>query len=317
MVLAGLCSLVFLLAGAGLPVVAVGDDRLAAASLELLNDGRLTGSGSFVTAYGLALTAAHSIRGAHRLEVLSPEAGRLEAKVVATDIGHDLALLLVERTGGPFPALELAEQPPAVGESLQLFGSVLFRHGLRLPGTVAGEPMQFEWNSSNRCYTGVQAVAAMTPEGLSGGAWVNDDGRLVGVQSGMIVRQGNPVGVAFMAPLAAVQNLIAERQNRVTASLGAQFAESWEWSPQDAGRGNGPRGGVYILEILPGSPLALVGLKRGDLITKFNGAAIDYRDRLLALVRKLSPGNPVELTVLSLAGEEKQITVILADCGFF
>jgi S1-C subfamily serine protease len=293
------------------------DDRLAAASLEILADGRLTGSGSFVTSAGLALTAAHAVKGAKRLEVLSPVAGRLGARVVATDLGHDLALLLVDRNAGLFPALDLAETGPGLGDPVYLFGSALFRHGLRLPGVVAKVQPQFEWNGNNRCYTEVEVVAAMTPEGLSGGPWVDGDGRLIGVQNGMVARNGSPVGLAFMSPLAAVQRLVATRQGAAAASLGGQFAEIWEWSPEGAARSTDPAGGIYVIDVLPGGPLAAAGVGRGDRIVTVNGVRMVYRDELLAIIRQLAPGDHAELAVITTTGVRKSVTVGLADCSLF
>src|SRR5690606_12269049 len=115
-------------------------------------------------AHGLAITAAHVVKDRGRIEVLSPVAGRLKAKLVATDLGHDLALLLVERPEDLFPYLELASERPVLGEELYLFGSPLFRHGMLLPGGLAKEGTHFEWNDRHNSYYEAYALSAMTPE---------------------------------------------------------------------------------------------------------------------------------------------------------
>lgn len=290
---------------------------LRAASLEILVDGRLAGSGGFISPAGLALTAAHVVRGGRRLEVLSPVAGRLGARVVATDSGHDLALLQVERKEGIFPSLDLAAAGPDRGTQLHAFGSVLYRHGLLLPGMVADERLHYEWNSVNRCYSAVQMVAAMTPEGLSGAPWVDGDGRLAGVQSGMIVRQGSLMGVAFMSPLEALRNLVASRRDAVTSSLGAQFAESWEWSPDGTGYHDGGHDGLYVVDALPGGALAAAGVNRGEMIVALDGVKVSYRDQLLGMVRKKAPGDMLTLSILPLEGERRDVQVKLAACGSY
>lgn len=316
-----LCCALLLTVGAVLParaagVPVAGSEEVPPAALEILADGRLAGSGSFVAVSGLALTAAHTVRGARQIEVLSPFVGRHDARVVATDLGHDLVLLQVQRREGPFPALPLADEAPPVGTRLQLYGSALFRHGLRLPGTVAKTAPLFEWNSVNRCYTEVQAVAAMTPEGLSGGPWVDDAGRLAGVQSGVAARQGNPVGIAFMSPLPAVRRLVDSRQGTAAATLGGQFAELWEWAPEGRRRGAQPDG-LYLLDPLPGGPLAAAGIGRGELITAVDGVPVRYRDQLLAAVRRLLPGDRVTLEIVSPAGTPRTVSLRLAECGAF
>ena len=87
------------------------------ASVEILVDGHLGGSGFFVDKEGLLLTAAHMIgRPGLRVEILSPTAGRIKAEVVAVDLGHDLALLRVESREDGYPELPLAEKLPPPGD---------------------------------------------------------------------------------------------------------------------------------------------------------------------------------------------------------
>ncbi len=290
-------------------------DQLRKTSLEVLADGRLVGSGCFVSPAGLALTAAHVVKGAKRIEVLTTELGRLDARVVATDPGHDLALLQVDRQGGLFASLVLADTEPGAGTPLHLYGSALNRHGLLLPGVVAKAAWQYEWNAVNRCYTAIHPVAAMTPEGLSGGPWVDDRGHLVGVQSGMMIKQGSLAGLAFMSPLTAVRHFVASRQPMAVASLGARFAETWEWSPDGLSRASSQLAGLYVIDTLPGSPLASAGVGGGDLIVALGGTAVLALEPFLTAVRKASPGDSVTLTVVSPAGDRRMVSARLAACG--
>lgn len=316
-----MCLLSLLLCMLSMPRTAraaASEASLRAAALEILVDGHLAGSACFVTPFGLALTAAHVVAGGVKIEVLSAADGRLGARVVAKDLGHDLALLLVERPAGLFPVVALADAAPVAGTPLNLYGSALYRHGLLLPGTVARGETHYEWNSANRCYAEIQAVAAMTPEGLSGAPWVDGEGRLAGVQSGMIVKAGGLAGVAFMSPLGYVRRLVATRQSIASATLGAQFAEPWEWSPPGTpGRGLPPVAGLYVIDVLSGGPLAAAGIVAGERVVAVNGSHVSYRDQLLAQVRRFSPGETVTLAVETMSGERRSVAVEVADCGNF
>src|SRR5258708_22290252 len=98
-------------------------ERAKAGSVELLVDGHLSGSGWFADKSGLVMTAAHVIeKPGRRLEVNSPSLNRLPAKVVAVDLGHDLALLKVDLGQREAPALSFAERLPAPGTEVYWFG---------------------------------------------------------------------------------------------------------------------------------------------------------------------------------------------------
>ncbi|AMV71791.1 hypothetical protein JCM30471_01500 [Desulfuromonas carbonis] len=287
--------------------------RLEAASLEILVDGHLAGSGWFVASQGLAITAAHVVRGGRLIEVRSPGGGRLRAKRIRVDTGHDLALLRVERRGGLFPTLELALAPPTSGTPLVLFGTALYRHGLLFPGSVAGDRLTFEWNVQNRCYTEAQPVAAQAPRGLSGGPWTNLAGEVVGVQSSVMSGTGGMSGIAFMSPVTAVQELLDGQAT--AATLGGIYAESWEPSRRSAESGAAGSTGIRVLEVLGAGPLAEAGVEPGELIVTLDGRPLELRDELLGRVRGKAPGEPVTLGVVNSHGERRQVVVTLADCN--
>ena len=150
--------------------------RLKQASIEVLVDDHLNGSGCLIAADGLAITAAHVIgRPGVRVEVLSPVAGRRTAEVVAVDLGHDLALLRAEPRDGGYPFLPVADALPPAGTEVYLLGTPIFRHAVLFRGTVACEEPSFE--HLNPGYVAVTTLAATAPSGTSGGPWVDRQGR--------------------------------------------------------------------------------------------------------------------------------------------
>src|SRR5258707_706852 len=92
-------------------------DHVRSASVEILIAGRQDGSGWFASDDGLVVTAAHVVWGhvgrkgeGHRVEVISPKLGRLDAEIVAVDRGHDLALLQVNLGDAKPSFLKVAEK---------------------------------------------------------------------------------------------------------------------------------------------------------------------------------------------------------------
>lgn len=308
----GLVLLLFLLAPCGAEA-GTGDlyARLKAASLEVLVDGRLVGSGWFVSPAGVGVTAAHLVRGRGKVEVISPGFGRLKARLVAFDLGQDLAIFHVNRSMKPFAYLKVSETIPVAGQKLHLFGSPLFRHGIMVAGEIARDTTHFEWNDRNNCYTEVFPVNAMTPKGFSGAPWVDEDGLVVGIQSGMMAWKERLMGIAFMSPAWHLKKLLAVQKDIPTVVLGAMLAEPWE-QPADLSSASGfADQGVLVMQTISGGTLARANVVKGDALLQFDGHLINSRDELVKEVRSLPPGTKVDMQVRRKHGLSEDISIEL------
>lgn len=277
--------------------------KLKSSAIEVLVDGRLSGSGCFVTSYGLALTAAHVLKSAKQIEVLTTDFGRLNAVVVATDLGNDLALLRVERLAGLFPHLELSKKAPAIGEPIYLFGAPVYRHNLMVTGRLAKPQTQYEWNEVNKQYTEVYPVAAMTPEGFSGAPWVDEEGEIVGLQSGLLSWKGSPMGVAFMVPARALNRLVAEVRDVESPRLGAIVADNWEQTFIQTVGHRSPGVGVGVVRTFDNGTLANAGIHKNEVLLGINGKSLDSRDQLLHILKNHNLGTVLQMDVLRESGE--------------
>lgn len=285
--------------------------RVKQASLEILVDDHLNGSGSLVDASGLAITAAHVIgRPGNRVEVLSPVAGRRRAEVAAVDLGHDLALLRLEARDGGYPFLPLAERLPPAGADVFLLGTPVFRHAVMFRAMMARDEPTFEY--LNAGYVLVLTVAANVPSGTSGGPWVDRHGALVGVQSGVMSNNGTPVGVAFAGPAGAVRRLLETRQSAATPNAGLAIEETWQQQRDFLDRFPPRTEGLVVKVLQADGPAARAGLKQWDLIVEAEGQAVRLPDELLRIVRSKKPGEALSLGVLGPDGTGKrQVAVTL------
>lgn len=285
--------------------------RVKQASIEVLVDDHLNGSGGLVSAEGLAITAAHVIgRPGVRVEILSPVAGRRNAEVVAVDLGHDLALLRAEPRDGGYPFLPLAEALPPPGAEVFLLGTPIFRHAVLFRGTMAcGEP---SFEHLNPGYVAVTTLAATAPSGTSGGPWVDRHGALIGVQSGVMSNNGTPVGVAFAGLLSGVRRLLETQQSASTPNLGAALEEPWQQGRDVLDRFPPRTEGLVVKVLQADGPAARGGLKQFDLVVAVDGQPVRMPNELLRLVRQKKPGESVTLSVLGPDGTGKRdVTVTL------
>mgnify|MGYP002389270559 FL=1 len=164
----------------------------------------------------------------------------------------------------------------------------------------------------NAGYVLVLTVAANVPSGTSGGPWVDRQGALVGVQSGVMSNNGTPVGVAFAGPAGAVRRLLETRQSAATPNAGLAIEETWQQQRDFLDRFPPRTEGLVVKVLQADGPAARAGLKQWDLIVEAEGQAVRLPDELLRIVRSKKPGETLSVGVLGPDGTGKrQVAVTL------
>ncbi|NQT87907.1 serine protease [bacterium] len=273
-------------------------DRANRASVFFLDEGRHHGSGFIASPDGLVVTAAHMMKGnPDALEVISPVLGRLKVTRVAVDPAHDIALLRLPPRAKAYPFLNIADRVPPPGSAVYLFGDPIFRHRMLLTGSIAHAGPTFCYSPGTGCYVRSFYVAGTSPKGTSGGCWLDDSGRVLGVQSGYLNSAKAPAMIANVAVPDGVRALLAAQQSPETATLGAQLEELWTQSKGFIKRF--PSGTQGVLTVVPvkDGPVAKAGLNKESLVTAIDGQTVSYVDDLLAAVRARTPGDTVTLRV--------------------
>lgn len=290
------------------------------ASLEILVNGRHSGSGVVVDPKGMALTAAHVVAShQNRLEVLSPTAGRLAAELVAVDWGHDMALLRLPAKDQAYRAVELAKQAPTVGEEIYLFGVPIFRRPMLQRGMVSLPENGYEYYGNHHLYVSVRYVSVTIQHGTSGGPWLNAQGQLVGVQSGSLLDNGAMAGVAFMGPLPAARGLLNRQHSASTPSLGLAVEELWQHGEEQLKRFPPNTEGLVARAIRDDGPAARAGFHEWDLIQAVDDRPVQRVHELLDYVRSKRPGDSVRLKILAPDGagqREQDVTLGELEVGW-
>ena len=254
------------------------------------------GSGVVIDAEkGLVLTNSHVVKNAQRIGVALSDGRRIEAKLVGSDPQTDLALVSIAAQGltalglEDSDTLEIGDYVVAIGNPFGLgqtvtFGviSALGRSGLGIEGYE-----DF-----------IQTDAAVNP-GNSGGALVDIDGHLVGINTAIVGPSGGNIGIGFAIPSNMVRQ-VADQLARFGKVKRGQLGISLQDHPgamPAALQAEGPPGAM-VAEVAPGSAAEAAGLRRGDVIIAVNGRTIVNAGQLRARVGLIPPGQTVEIEVL-------------------
>ncbi|MDP6360446.1 MAG: S1C family serine protease [Planctomycetota bacterium] len=270
-------------------------EKAKQACFEVLVNGHLQGSGWMASKDGYAITAAHVVEPSGRKIEVRNSKWRKPARLVAVDLGHDIALLKVR--GESFKYMKFARREPRVGHELRCFGTPLYRHYMLMPGKVAKVEKGFEWVGVLKRYQQSYYVAAVTPGGASGGPWLNSSGDVVGLQSGSMTVGDANMGISYLAPLAALKRLLKEKKDAATPTIGGAFEEFWE-------QGEGylkklPTGmkGSIMKVVLPKGIVANAGMKAMDVVLTIDGKTIEYRNDAMRYIRAKKPGEKIKFEV--------------------
>ena len=274
-----------------------------------MNPGRSTGTGVVITSDGDILTNDHVVDGADQVSVLF--AGDTEpslATVLAVDVGNDLALLHVDKTGltpavfADPSSIDIGDEVVAVGFALDLDGGPTVTRGIvsALNRTIV---------SGDGALDGLIQTDTAISSGNSGGPLVNTRGQVIGIntavfQSSSEVAANNvgfSISVAEALPVIEELRAQANGQARTEGYLGVSVLDR-----NDGGLG------AMIAEVSPGSPADIAGMKVDDVVIQADGSPVDGQPALVAAIRDKSPGDTIKIDVLR-DGERITLTAKLIE----
>ncbi len=288
-------------------------DRYNKGVVEILVNGRLQGSGWFASQSGEIITAAHVIKPIGKIEAIDSEGRRFLIKPIAADIGNDMALLKPETNLYVKYYFACADKLPSPGEMIWLIGTPLFRHNVVAPGWMAREGLTYEYSPVFEDYIRVFHIAGSTPKGFSGGCWIDKSGKVVGVQSGMMVLGDSIQGIAYATPPDAIKRLLTYKKSASTSSIQCAVEELWEQSVELIKIFPENSKGVIVAKITKDGVSERSGLKKDDLIISINGKVVQKRDEFFLILRSVKKGEMVTLVVISPAKTDKRTITIPAQ----
>lgn len=268
------------------------------------------GSGVIVDAEkGLIITNNHVIVDATRIDVSLEDGRVVQAKLLGTDVGTDVAVLQIPLKGltaVPFGDSERLR----IGDVIAVVGSPFGLDGSASQGIVSAlrrSDIGYEVFEDF-----IQIDAAVNP-GNSGGALVNTKGQLVGINTASGAARQRTQGIAFAIPINLVRSvadeLIAKGRFKrgvlgfVTENLGFEMAQKMNLMITR---------GASVKSVFPGTPAAKAGAKPGNIIVAVDGKPIRGNSDFIARVSTTPIGKTLKIDLLS-DGQKKQLALVVAD----
>ena len=267
---------------------------------------RGVGSGFILTNDGYIMTNAHVVDGADEVVVTLTDKREFKAKIVGADKRSDVAVVKINATG--LPAVKVGDVGRLkVGEWVMAIGSPF-----GLENTVTAGIVSAKQRDTGDYLPFIQTDVAINP-GNSGGPLINMRGEVVGINSQIYSRSGGFMGISFSIPMDEAIRVSDQLRasGRVTRGrIGVQIDQVTKEVAESIGLGK-PQGAL-IRGVEEGSPAEKAGVEAGDIITKFDGKAIDKASDLPRLVGNTKPGSRVGLTVFR-RGVSKDLNITVAE----
>ncbi len=257
-----------------------------------------SGSGVIISDDGYIVTNFHVIEDATSIEVVMNNNQRFFAKLIGKDPSTDLALLKIKGTHFPYvkygnsDAIILGEWVLAIGNPFDLNSTVT-------AGIVSARARNINIlrdKNNLQIESFIQTDAAVNP-GNSGGALVNLEGELIGINSAIATATGAYAGYSFAIPVSLVKKIMddllefGEVQRGLLgiqiADVDAQLAEEEKLDVVQ---------GVFVRAVNEGSAAALCGLHTGDVITAINGHRVAGVSEMQEWVARNRPGQSIEVS---------------------
>ena len=282
----------------------------------MTEDGKVSGSGFFISDQGYIITNNHVVDGTKYVSIILSDGAEQSATIVGTDPYSDIAVL---KTDGSVPAVVTLGNSDLLkpGESVIAIGSPLgdFKNSVTV-GVVSATGRSIDTGQGYTVEGLIQTDAAIN-QGNSGGPLVNLAGEVIGVNN-MIVRGsggGNVVaeglGFAISANTAqAVANQIIEKGYFSRPFMGISFQAI---TPDIASAYHLPaEWGVYVQKVADNSPAKTAGLQEGDIIVSLNDVKMDETHSYLNTLYTYKPGDTVSLGVIR-DGKDITLSITLGE----
>ncbi len=268
------------------------------------------GSGVIITTDGYILTNNHVIKDASRIKVLLHDKKRYSAVVVGTDPKTDIGVLKIDAPG-KLPAAVIGDSKTVeVGDMSFAFGNPF---GV---GQTVTRGMVSALGRGNLGITAfdnfIQTDAAIN-RGNSGGALVDAKGRLIGINTAIVSSSGGSQGIGLAIPIdqviSVMQRLISHgRVVRGYLGLTVRAVRAEDVNFHDLKSQNG----AVVTHVAKDSPAETAGLKKNDIVMKYNGVAVADDKQLQRLEAASTPGVEVKVEIQR-AGAGMTLVVTVAE----
>ncbi|MCD7973919.1 MAG: Do family serine endopeptidase [Candidatus Azobacteroides sp.] len=250
------------------------------------------GSGVIISSDGYIITNNHVIDDADKIEVTLNDKRSFPAKLIGVDPVTDIALIKIEADNlavmafGDSDKLKVGEWVLAVGNPFNLMSTVT-------AGIVSAKARSIGMNNKMGIEAFIQTDAAVNP-GNSGGALVNTNGELVGINTAIASQTGSFTGYSFAVPISIASKVVSDLKQYgavqravlgvMIRNIDAALAKEKELAVLE---------GIYVDSVNERSAAMEAGIESGDVITEINGVKVGSTAELQEQVNRYRPGDKI------------------------
>jgi serine protease Do len=277
---------------------------------------RASGSGVFISNDGYIVTNNHVIDGADEINVTLTNRKSYKATIVGADPSTDIAVLKID--GKNFPYLVYGNSDDVrLGQWVLAVGYPLTLDVTVTAGIISAKSRSIGINrrqSENPIESFLQTDAAVNP-GNSGGALINTDGQLVGINSAIASPTGSYAGYSYAIPVNIVKKAVNDLIKFGTvqrAYLGINYPVDNLTEEQKKELGVKDGDGVFVSDVPAGGAASAAGIKKGDIVTKVNGVTVNSGPEMVEQVTRYKPGDKITLSYVR-DGKENTVSLVLKN----
>ena len=255
-----------------------------------------SGSGVIINKDGYIVTNNHVVQDADKILVTLNDKRQYKAEIIGNDASADLAVIKIDASD--LPIIEFGDSDNSkIGQWVLAVGNPFNLTSTVTAGIISAKARNLNIlghkMNENPLKSFIQTDAAVNP-GNSGGALVDLDGKLIGINTAIASNTGSYAGYSFAIPSNIVKKITSDIiKYGITqiAYLGVNIADIDSRLAETKGIKN--LNGVYVVSILENGALKKAGLKEGDIIIQIEGKDINYNSELNEVLAQSSPGDKI------------------------
>ncbi|MFT3911001.1 MAG: trypsin-like peptidase domain-containing protein [Ferruginibacter sp.] len=279
----------------------------------IIPEQKASGSGVIISDDGFIVTNNHVVQSADEITVTLSNRKTYKAKLIGTDPAYDLAVIKIDATALPY-LLYGNSDDAKIGQWVLAIGYPLNLEATVTAGIISAKARTLDLNrnkSVNAVESFIQTDAAVNM-GNSGGALVNTDGKLIGINTAIASPTGYYSGYSYAIPVNIAKKVVDDLIKFGTVQrgyLGVQIANAADQTDErkkQAGIPVSAYDGVYAIEVEKNGGADAAGIRKGDRIQKINGVEVNSGAELMEQVSRYKPGDKIPVTYVR---DDKQNTV--------
>ncbi|MGM0611951.1 MAG: Do family serine endopeptidase [Bacteroidota bacterium] len=271
---------------------------------------RASGSGVIISSDGYILTNNHVVESAEEIKVTLNDKRTFEAKIEGLDPSTDLALIKIDKDS--LPNLEMGDSDElSIGEWVLAVGNPFNLTSTVTAGIVSAKARNINILGERSSIESFIQTDAAVNRGNSGGALVNTEGELVGINAAIASSTGSYTGYSFAIPVNIAEKVANDLKKygmvqRAFIGVTIRDINSKLAEKEDIDKLRG----VYIDGVEDDGAADKGGLEEGDVIVSVDGTPVNSSGRLLELIAQYHPGDKVDINYIR-NNKKKSVTLVL------